>query len=104
MGIRTVEPVDDDDGLPLAMEDVNRERPFKVGQNRLCGFRVELVDGDDRVVPPARHVNEVLEDGGRIQVLNRRSSQDGLPIEAVVVDPLDEVEVRVDPVDVSENK
>ena len=84
MGIRTVEPVDDDDGLPLAMEDVNRERPFKVGQNRLCGFRVELVDGDDRVVPPARHVNEVLE--------------------AVVVDPLDEVEVRVDPVDVSENK
>ena len=102
MWIRTVDPAVGD-GLPLPVEDVDGERSLEVGQDRDRVLRLELVEREDGVVPPARHVKNVLEDGGRVQVLNRGPSQDGLAVIAVVVHPLDEVEVRVDPVDVPEN-
>ena len=102
MGIRTVEPVVD--GLPHPVEDVDGEGTLQIRQDRHRIIRPELVEREDGVVPPARDVENVLEDGGRVQVLNRGPSQDGLAVQAVVVHPLDEVEVRVDPVDVPEKK
>ncbi len=52
------------DGLTLPMEDPDRERPLQISEDRRMLFRMKLVHGQDRVVPPAGDEQGVFEDGG----------------------------------------
>ncbi len=52
------------DGLTLPMKDPDRERPLQITEDRRMVFRMKLVHGQDRVVPPAGDEQGVFEDGG----------------------------------------
>ena len=52
------------DGLTLTMKDPYRERPLQISEDRRMLFRMKLVHGQDRVVPPAGDEQGVFEDGG----------------------------------------